>query len=269
MTSSVTIFITTQIALIMDKIAFLGILSPLISVILKMLPYGIVWVLFSFLYIFMPNTKVNVTSGVLAGIVAGTLYQIVQFGYITFQVGAAKYNAIYGSFAALPLFLIWLQISWLIILFGAEFSFAHQNVDTYEFEPDSLKISRSFKRLLSLQITHLLVSYFSEGKGPLTAVQISQRLEAPIRLVHQILHELTACGIVSDTQAAEFREPAYQPARDISTLTIQYVINALEDRGTNTIPVAQTNESKAISEILLVFRNEAVKSPANRLLKDI
>jgi membrane protein len=269
LSSSVTVFITTQVTMIVEKIALLGIFSPLISIVLKMLPYGIVWILFSFLYIFMPNTRVSVKSGFLAGIIAGTIYQIVQFGYITFQVGTAKYNAIYGSFAALPLFLIWLQLSWLIVLFGAEFSFAHQNVDTYEFEPDSLKISSSFKRLLSLQVTHLLVSNFAEGRRPLTASQISHRLDMPIRLAHQILYELTACGIVSDTQTEEYKEPGYQPARDIGTLTIQFVIDSLEDRGTNAIPVAQTDESKALSEILRAFRDMVAQSPSNRLLKDI
>ncbi|HPQ43596.1 MAG TPA: YihY/virulence factor BrkB family protein [Syntrophales bacterium] len=269
LSSSAAVFITTQVTLIVEKISLLGIFSPLISFLLKLLPYGIVWVLFSFLYIFMPNTKVNFRSGILAGIIAGTIYQIVQFGYIAFQVGAAKYNAIYGSFAALPLFLIWLQLSWLIVLFGAEFSFAHQNVDTYEFEPDSLKISGSFKRLLSLQIAHLLVSNFAEGEKPLTAMQISHRLEIPIRLVHQILYELTACGIISDTQTEEYKEPGYQPARDIGTLTIQFVIDSLEDRGTDAIPVAETEEGKTLSEILRSFRNEVARSPSNRLLKDI
>jgi membrane protein len=269
LSSSVTVFITTQVTMIVEKIALLGIFSPLISIVLNMLPYGIVWILFSFLYIFMPNTRVSVKSGLLAGIIAGTIYQIVQFGYITFQVGTAKYNAIYGSFAALPLFLIWLQLSWLIVLFGAEFSFAHQNVDTYEFEPDSLKISSSFKRLLSLQVTHLLVSNFAEGGRPLTASQISHRLDMPIRLAHQILYELTACGIVSDTQTEEYKEPGYQPARDIGTLTIQFVIDSLEDRGTDAIPVAQTDESKALSEILRTFRDVVAQSPSNRLLKDI
>jgi len=267
--SSVTVFITTHVTLIMDKIALLGIFSPLISFVLNVLPYGIIWILFSFLYIFMPNTKVRFRSGILAGIIAGTIYQILQFGYITFQVGAAKYNAIYGSFAALPLFLIWLQLSWLIVLFGAEFSFAHQNVDTYEFEPDSLKISGSFKRLLSLQISHLLVANFSGGGSPLTATQISHRLEIPIRLVHQILFELNACGIVSDTQTQEHKESGYQPARDIHTLTIQFVIDSLEDRGTDAIPVAKTAESEALSEILRTFRDEVTHSPSNRLLKDI
>ncbi|HOO90544.1 MAG TPA: YihY/virulence factor BrkB family protein, partial [Syntrophales bacterium] len=126
-----------------------------------------------------------------------------------------------------------------------------------------------FKRLLSLQIAHLLVSNFAEGEKPLTAMQISHRLEIPIRLVHQILYELTACGIISDTQTEEYKEPGYQPARDIGTLTIQFVIDSLEDRGTDAIPVAETEEGKTLSEILRSFRNEVARSPSNRLLKDI
>ena len=267
--SSVTVFITTQITLITAKVALLGMFSSIIFFVLKLLPYCLIWVLFTFLYIFMPNTKINFKSGILAGIIAGTLYQLVQWGYIIFQVGAAKYNAIYGSFAALPLFLIWLQLSWLIVLFGAEFSFAHQNVDTYEFEPDSLNISDHFKKLLSLQTCHVLVKNFAEGKRPLTATEISRRLEIPIRLVHQILYDLVECGIVSDTQTEEYKELAYQPARDINTLTIKFVVESLEDRGIDDIPVARTAGSKVISETLQAFRDEVEKSRVDKLLRDI
>ncbi len=267
--NSVTVFITTQVTLITEKIALLGIFSAVIFSVLSLLPCCLIWVLFTFLYIFIPNTKVHFSSGILAGIIAGTIYQIIQWAYITFQVGAAKYNAIYGSFAALPLFLIWLQLSWLIVLFGAELSFARQNIDTCEFEPDSLRISDYFKKLLSLQTCHLLVRNFAEGIGPLTAAEISKRLDIPIRLVHQILYELVACGIISDTRTEEYNELAYQPARDINTLTIKFVVESLEDRGIDNIPVAQTAGLRVISEILQSFREEIEKSRMNRLLKDI
>ncbi|HET58696.1 MAG TPA: YihY/virulence factor BrkB family protein [Deltaproteobacteria bacterium] len=269
LSSSVTVFITTQVTSIMEKIALLGMFSGVISILLSLLPYCIIWVLFSFLYIFMPNTKVNFASGLLAGIIAGTIYQIVQLGYIMFQVETARYNAIYGSFAALPLFLIWLQLSWLIVLFGAEYSFARQNVDTYEFEPDSLKTSPSFKRLLTLQTAHLIVKFFADGKQPLTATEISHRLEIPIRLVHLIVFDLTAAGIIVPTETIEYREPAYLPARDINALTIHFVIDELEHCGTDTIPAARTKETETISEILDTFREEISRSPANRLLRDI
>ena len=132
MSGSATVFITTQVTQITQKVELLGVISPLISFLLKFSPYVLIWALFTILYIIMPNTKVNFKAGLLGGVVAGTFYQIAQGAYISFQIGAAKYNAIYGSFAALPLFLMWLQISWWIVLFGAELSFANQNVDTYE-----------------------------------------------------------------------------------------------------------------------------------------
>ena len=267
--SSITVFIATQIRFIMEKISLLGIFSPIISFILKLLPYCMIWVLFTFVYIFMPNTKVNFKSGLLAGIVAGSLYQIIQWVYITFQVGAAKYNAIYGSFAALPLFLVWLQVSWLVLLFGAEISFAHQNVDMYEFEPDSLRANYSFKRLLALEITHLIVKNFSSGGKPFTASGISHRLEIPIRLVRQIIYELTEAGVISEVKTQEYKEMAYQPARDTQSLSIKSTIEALEHRGVDNIPVAQTAELRVLSDSLQNFSSIVEKSPANKLLKDI
>jgi membrane protein len=267
--SSITVFITTQMLFITEKFVLLGAVSSIIFLLLKFMPYCIAWILFSFIYIFMPNLKVKFTSGLLAGIVAGTFYEVSQWAYITFQVGVANYNAIYGGFAALPLFLVWLQVSWLIVLFGAEISFSHHNVDLYEFEPDCRRVSLSLKKLLALQVTHFLVKNFSQGKTPFTASSIAYALEIPIRVVRQILLELVEGRIVSEVNTQEYKETAFQPARDGETLTIKYVIDALEHRGVNNIPAAQTQEFKALSESLQTFDEIIVKSSANKLLKDI
>jgi len=269
LSSSVTVFITTQIAVITQKVALLGMFSPIIFFMLKLIPYGLIWILFVFIYILMPNTKVNFSSGLIAGVIAGTIYQIAQWAYITFQVGMARYNAIYGSFAALPLFLIWIQLSWLIVLFGAEISFAYQYVDTYDFEPDRRFISPAFKKLLSLQISRLIISTFLKAEPPLSAFNISKTLEIPIRLVQQILDELVETGILSDTEVKKNKEMSYQPARDINAITINSVIEALEQKGVDNIPVAQTAELRHLSEALKTLNDEIEKSPANRLLKDI
>jgi len=269
MSSSATVFITTQIALITEKVALLGFFSPVIFFMLKLLPYCVIWVLFTFIYLFMPNTKINFKSGMLAGIAAGTIYQLAQWGYINFQVGVAKYNAIYGSFAALPLFLVWLQLSWLIVFFGAEISFAHQNVDTYEFEPDCLRVSYSFKKLISLRIMHLLTKNFSKCQKPYTATEISHILEIPIRLVRQILFELVESGIASEIHTDKYKVVAFQPACDTSSLTIKRVINAMEERGTNSVPIGDSQELKRLSESLGIFNSAIEKSPANILLKDL
>jgi membrane protein len=269
MSGSATVFITTQVAQITQKVELLGVVSPLISFFLKFTPYVLIWALFTILYIIMPNTKVHFKAGLLGGVVAGTLYQIAQGAYISFQIGAAKYNAIYGSFAALPLFLMWVQISWWIVLFGAELSFASQSVHTYEYEPDCLKVSPGYKRLLTLQIAHLLIQNFANGEKPVTDSQISTRLEMPIRLVHNILYDLVESGLVSETITDQDKEIAYQPARDINTLTIQSVLEALEQSGTDTLPVAQTEGHQALSEALKNLNAAMESSPANKLLKDI
>lgn len=267
--SSATVFIGTQIALITEKVALLGYFSPLIFFVLKFFPFFMIWVLFTFIYLLMPNTKVNVSSGFLAGIISGTVFQLVQWAYIYFQIGVTKYNAIYGSFAALPLFLVWLQISWLIVLFGAELSSAHQNADLYEFEPDLSRISFHFKKLLALQIAHLLIRNFSKGGNPLTAVQVSKILDIPIGSVRQIIDDLVEAGILSAAMTKQYKLPAYQPARAIDMLTVKYIIDALDRNGAETIPVARTKEFEALSETLRAFGRAIENSPENKRLNDI
>ena len=269
LSSSVTVFITTQITVITQKVELIGMFSPVIFFMLKFIPYGLIWILFIFIYILMPNAKVNFSSGLIAGVIAGTIYQIAQWAYITFQVGMARYNAIYGSFAALPLFLIWIQLSWLIVLFGAEISYAYQYVDTYDFEPDRRSISPAFNKLLSLHISRLIISTFLKADPPLSAINISKTLQIPIRMVQQILDELVEAGILSDTETKENKQMSYQPARDINAITINSVIEALEQKGVDNIPIAQTAELKHLSEALKTLNDEIDKSPANRLLKDI
>ena len=181
--SSVTLLVTTQITTMVEGLAFLGYAGGIIIILIKFLPYTVIWFLFTFMYVFMPNTKVQLKSAIWGGVLAGTIYQLTQFTYIKFQVGVSGYGAIYGSFAALPLFLVWLQLSWLIVLFGAEVSFAHQNVPAYEFAADCASLSHRFKRTVALFITHHCVKAFVQGQSAPTAEDIAQELEIPVRLV--------------------------------------------------------------------------------------
>ncbi len=269
MSGSLTVFIKAQVTQFAQKIALLDIFNPLIYFLFESIPYILIWILFTILYIVMPNTRVRFKAGLIGGVVAGTLYQIAQWAYITFQISAAQVNAIYGSLAALPLFLMWLQVSWWIVLFGAELSFANQNVDTYEFEPDSLKVSPGYRKLLTLQITHLLIKKFANGDTPPTDLKISRQLQMPIRLVHGILSDLVESGLVSEIKTKNGRQLAYQPARDINQLTIQSILEALDHKGTEDIPVANTTEFQALSDALKEFSEAMEHSPANKLLKNI
>lgn len=269
MSSSITVFIASQLQSATEKFTILQSVGPMVAILMRLLPYCTVWFVFTLIFIFMPNTRVNFKSALIAGIVAGTIFQFVQWAYIHFQIGASRLGAIYGSFAALPLFLIWLQISWLAVLFGGEVSFAHQNVDTYEFEPDCLSVSHSFKKTLSLLITHLLVRDFCESKPPRDAESISHTLEIPIRLIRQILYELVKAGVLSEVKSDSEKTTAYQPACDVEKLSLQYVINALESRGDNAIPVVKSDKLDKISNCMSNFAETIAKSPANVLLKDI
>ncbi|MGE0083328.1 MAG: YhjD/YihY/BrkB family envelope integrity protein [Desulfococcaceae bacterium] len=267
---SVTVYIRTQIIMITQKIELLDMFSRFIFFCLKLLPFGLVWLLFSLIYILMPNGKVRLLSGISAGIIGGTVYQITQWIYIHFQIGVAGYNAIYGSFAALPLFLVWLQLSWLIVLFGAAVSAAHQNALRYEYAPDCRNISASFRRLISLQITHRIVRNFAEGESPVTAKDISALLEIPHVLAEGIIADLLECGIVSAVKIrGKNEDAAYQPARDIQSLSVFYVISALDRKGKDDIPHAQTETVKILSEAMGEFGRLMEKSPKNLLLRDI
>ncbi len=266
---SITVMVTGHLGVIMQKVPVLSTLGPFVIALFRLAPYIVIWLLFSFIYRFMPNTKVTLKSAVLGGVVAGTIYQVVQWVYIAFQVGAARYGAIYGSFAAVPLLLAWIQMSWLIVLFGAEIAFAHQNVETYEFERDCLQISHSFKKLVSLRIAHLLVKNFSAGDGPLTSRDVSINLEVPIRLVNDILYELLESGVISEVKRGDKSDIFYQPARDPEMLTVKYVVDALEGSGSSNIPVVKSEELNRIEESLRTFSEITEKSPANLLLKNI
>lgn len=267
--SAATVVIKSHVMLVGQKIAPAGVISPVIFFTLSLLPYCVLWVLFSFVYVFMPNGKVKFRSAVFAGIVASVLYQLFQGMYLSFQIVMAKHNPIYGSFAALPLFLVWLQLSWMIMLFGAELSFAHQNEETYEFDPEGLNVSYAFRRLLTLGVVHLVVKESSPGHKPMSAAAIANTMVIPVRLVREMLDELVRCGIISETCDSETGQGCYQPAQDVGLFTIKYVVDALEQCGRNDIPVASSNELDRISKCLKGFGDLIEKSPDNVLLKDI
>jgi membrane protein len=269
MSGSATVLIVSRITMITEKVAVLGVFSPLILLLLKLVPWGFICFLFTFIYVFMPNTRVTIRSGLVGGLAAGTAFKFLQWAYIYFQVGVSRYNAIYGSFAALPLFLIWLELSWLIVLFGAELSFAHQNVDEYELEPDSKKISDSLKKVLSLSVLHLLVKTFQRGDRPLTDRQISRTLDIPFRLVKGILSALSASGLINRTTTGEEATVAWQPARDINAITIASVLEALDKNGVNELPLELSREFGLLSDAVNAGYDAIRTSPANVALKDI
>ncbi len=267
--SAATVIVAGQIQAVMGKVSLVGYLAPVIQVLIRLLPLLVIWFMFTLLYIFMPNTHVRIRAALIAGIAAGTAYQVFQVLYVAFQIGVARYNAIYGSFAALPLFLIWLQASWMIVLSGAELSFATQNVDTYEFEPDANLASPVFRKLLALRIVNLLVKHFSIGEKPLDEDAIANELGIPVRLLRYLLHDLSEAGIITSVRLPQERIFAYQPAFDPDAMTIAAVLDSLENTGTDNLPVLGSPELDQIRRSMEIFSEENSRSRANLPLKEI
>ena len=267
--SSATVLVASQVKVIVQKIAFLGVFSSVIFFLLNLLPYVSIWILLTMLYLVMPNTRIPLRSAIVGGIFAGTITQVVQWLYIKFQIGAASYGAIYGSFAALPLFLGMLQMSWMIVLFGAEISHANEHYETFGFQPDYSRASFSSKRLLTLKIFHLLTKKFSQGEKALDAIQIAELLEIPVRFVRQLLQELIDVGLVVETTSGIKHEVTFQPARTIENLTVKEVLDAYEQRGIPYDTVSRSDEAENISDYLKNISEVVEKAPGNVLIKKI
>ena len=175
----------------------------------------IIWIMFTILYIIIPNTKVKFRSALMAGIVAGTLFLLFQWGYLYIQRWMTSYNAIYGSFAALPLLLIWLQTSWQILLFGGELSFAYQNIARFGEERESLLISYDQRRKILLAVMLTVVRRFRGQGGATPADEIRAQLDLPTRIVNDILYQLVQAGqLIAVPSGDGEREVAFAPAHD-------------------------------------------------------
>ncbi len=265
-----SVFIRTQFDAVVARFGIIGMLGPLVLLALRLTPLVLSWALFVMIYMAMPNTRVRWGAAAVGAGVGAILYQLAQWTYIDLQVGVAQQNAIYGSFAALPLFLAWVQASWVIVLFGAEVCYAVQYSDSYCRAAGCPAPSPAAKKLIALHLTRTAVRRFAAGDPPLGAIGMAQALELPPRLVQPVLADLVAAHVLSETPGAEPHESGFQPAMDPSHLTLQRVLEALESLG-----AAEENlqlpfmDADSLNEALHKLSQAAAESPANRLLKDL
>jgi membrane protein len=264
--SSLTVFLQTQVTWLMT---FLPLSKTSTWLILKALNFSsllLIIGLFTFTLMFMPNHKVQLRAGLTAGIFTGILYFVVQQVYINLQVGVSSYNAIYGSFAALPLFLAWLQIGWMIVLLGCETAFYLQYYQTYQHNNRFKNLSFALKKVLALQITQLIIKNFQLIKQPLNASQIATNLMMPIAVIQPVLNHLTASHILLVYKTEDDSDEVYQPAIDINNITIAYVVTALEQYGCNHLP--DIKQEQTFITALNRFKELMEQSEHNSLLKD-
>lgn len=257
------------LSIFLNSTTNIHIIGTVISPIVRLISYIIIILLFTFFYIYIPNTKVKLSAALLGGIVSGSCFQIFQILYISGQFWITKYNAIYGSFAALPLLMLWLQLSWFICLFGAQLSFSYQNVNKFSFEKEITNISRRYKDFILLMITTLIVKRFEIGKKPYTADELSETYKIPTRLTNDSLYYLLQVGLIVETLTENDMIVAYIPGIDINHITITYFFNKLDQYGSENFKINIEGDIKNIWEKTLEIRNMIYDHESGVLLKDI
>lgn len=265
LSSGFSIYINT----ILSHSYFFNVLSPVLRFGVKFIPYIINWIVFTIMYMVIPNTRVRFYNAMLAGILAGSAFQLFQILYINGQVYLSRFNVVYGSFAAIPLLLLWLQISCLIILLGAEISYASQNVKNFDYEVDTKNISSRYKNFLTLFITHLVVKQFEEQKPPLSSEQIATNYKLPIRLVNQILNQLTEVAILIEVYHDSSKSKTYQPAIDINQMTVNLVFAKLEKNGAELFLTSKNELLDSFWQKTLEIKKQSIEQTNHILVKDI
>lgn len=265
--SSLNVFIATLVNRAAEAAPLSGLFSPMARVGLGLSPVLLMWILFTFLYAFLPNTKVRLVSAIIGGAIAAVLYQTAQSLYIGVQVGVSKSNAIYGSFAALPLFIIWLQISWHIVLMGAEVTHHHQNFESNEREEHIPDLSFRAVKKLGLRVFAHAARRFLKGEAPQSLGGMGEELRIPSRVLADITRRLAAAGILSEVSGRESEEAAYQPARDPHRMSPYDVLIALEMTG-EELTAEDGEEVDKYAALLEEFDRSIMENPGNRPFDD-
>ena len=266
----VTSGISIMMATFANGIGETLIVGPTLRFFLRLLPYIIMSGVFIALYVFMPNTKVNIKSAIIPGILAGVAMQGLQLVYIHSQIWVTGYNAIYGSFAALPLFMLWVQISWTICLFGAELAYTNQNLEKFAFRASTDDLSHRYRLLLSAYLMTLICRRFEEGKKPYTALELKLETNIPIRITHDLLENLTRVHLLSEmTNDEKGTEAVYQPAESTARLSVGMMIDRLEAEGKwKLMPDLQLFKSEELMKAIRQ-RKDYLQKQRDILFKDI
>jgi len=264
--AAVSITTTLQSQTLVRWLVETSYLGDLLLILFRLAPYLIIWLALVFLYIFIPNTQVRFKSALFGGILAGTTWQLAQWGYIHFQVGVAKYNAIYGTLALLPIFMVWIYTSWLIVLLGVEVVFAHQNIRTFRREIRNPSFSHSQKERLCLAILQDVATAFHFERTPWTPEQLAEDLDIPIRVVRDILSFLMETGYITATAG---ETPHYIPARELDRIVIEDVLQTLKNQGDECAITRITEGEKRLQEILARLDAGTASALAGMTLKDL
>ena len=252
--SGIMVFMSTTLNALLPS----GVLSPLVKVLLDFTSVVLVWLFFAGTYMLVPNTKVKFKNAFIAGIMAGSAYMILQWLFVTGQIYVTRYNAIYGSFAFLPLLLLWLQLVWTITLAGAVVCFSSQNIFEFSFNSEIQKISNNYKWRVMLAVMTIAVRRFVDGQPPVTPHQIAVNYGLPITLVNDAAAKLAQAGLLNRIGVDNpDNEPAIAPAVEPEKVSVGLVLERVGASGSaNFIPKFNSRFhalSMAVSELRQQF----------------
>jgi membrane protein len=265
-TSGLSIFVAT----VSDSMEGYALLAPVMRFIIALMPYVFMSAVFVALYVFMPNTKVKLGCAIVPGILAGVAMQGLQLVYIHSQIWVSSYNAIYGSFAALPMFMLWVQISWIICLFGAELCYTSQNLEDFAFRAKTEDISHRYRLMMSVMLAALICKRFDEGGRPYTALELKLKTDIPVRIVNDLLYELTRVHVIIEVMGDEKgQEVMFQPAETTERLSVGTLVSRLESEGRWPIEIDKALLDSDNWRRIIAMRTDYIDRQSKVLLKDM
>lgn len=238
-----------------------------LSPVLGLVPILTVGLGMTYLFIALPNTKVSLVAALVGGLVGGALWQLAQVLHVEFQVGVARFNAIYAGFAALPFFLLWIYVNWNILLLGSQLSFAIQNEPTFTQIHRTGDVDQAYREALALRLGARVAAPFVTGGEPPTATGLAAELGVAPRIVVQVLERLAAGRLVvrSDEESGE----GYLPARDPGTITLHDVLVAMRSNVETSRPPIKRDVDARIDRHLEQLDGELSGSLHNKTLREL
>lgn len=265
LSSGISIFIKTNFANNEIWMAF----SPIINFLIKTIPFFVTCLLFSFLYFIVPNTKVRWRNTLISGLLTGSIYHIFQYLYINGQIWVNSYNAIYGSFAAFPLLLLWVQATWMIVLLGGEITYASQNLDNFMFEKETKKVSFRYRLYFTMLLLRDICQGFAQGQAAMSAHDLSSRNHIPIRLTQKQLSQLCDLKILCEMPGPDPNSSlVYQPAMDINLISVSMVFEKMFKAGTEDFNISPEDQSPLLWQTMIEMENN-IKSNGDTLVKNL
>ncbi|MBA3957199.1 MAG: YihY family inner membrane protein [Parachlamydiaceae bacterium] len=261
--SSLNVYLATRIAETAKENSILEFMSPFLLFLFSLTPILLSIFLFIVIYLFVPNAQIHIRPRIIAGVLAGIAFQLWQWIYIKFQVEISNYGVVYGTFAALPLFLLWLQTSWLILLAGAEMGAHIENEMSHTTDGSEGNVHWASRKELGLLILQRCIKAYSEGDSPLSAFQIARELGIPLLTVQQMIDTLEDGGILVEVGIRGSSVLGYQPSRDARLFTIKSVCDAIEVQNVWSIDIDNSPALERITACLDEFDKEIHDSPAN------